>query len=851
MTSEHGTDRPGPGFGAVLRDHRRRARLTQVELASRAAVGVRTVRDLECGRAARPQRMTAELLADALGLCGADRTDFLEAARGHAPAAPPAIDAAPADAIPADAGAPPAPRVVRLPPAADLIGRDADVAELAAELTRPGSEAPGGVTLVGLAGVGKTALALVVAHRIAAAHPGGVAGIVVTDGSTAGEILGGVAAVFAAGRPDDLPAQLAGRSAVLLVDAVERSPDAVAEALSRLRERVPGLRFLATGRHSVGLPDERVRPVAPLVAPSADSGAASGEAASYPAVALFLDRLARVGRSEVGPDEVAAAVTLVRCLGGLPLAIELAAARGRVLTVAEILDRYGDRVLDLSRPDAARPETVVSLRDAVDASYRLLDPAERYALRRLAMFRHRWSLRLAEQMLADGPTAGTDVVHVLDRLLGLGLLSVRGARSSRFRLLDVVRDFGTERASAKGELAAFRRRHAAVLADLAQQAAPDLVGGDLTSAAARLDDVAGDLGAALTFAAGEDPHTALRIAAALPCWWQFRSREVTGRQWLRRLLDDPRTADADPVVRAWAYAGLARLAGPQERAAAQIALASFERLGDAAGRVTTHLLLAVPARGEPDEARAHAEAALVLARRHARLRDVAIAQHHLSWHDIRVGDLAAARRRLAEVERLARRCGDYRVRAVAVAALAELARLDGRPEDAERLGRRAVAELDTVGLAAPNHRRRVLATIGLALARSGRFAEAAALRDEVPSVSLAGTELPGSGFPWAGVPSAEFSAALLDGGIAAGRGERARAAECFARAAEAHAVGDDPRDLVAALVGLIAATPDPAVRRDAAHRLDVLCGSASIALLPWERESLGTIAADPADPDVA
>ncbi|BFU48055.1 ATP-binding protein [Krasilnikovia sp. MM14-A1004] len=868
MTSEHGAGEPGARFGAVLRSYRKRVGLTQAELAARAAIGVRTVRDLERGRAARPQRTTAVLLADALGLTGAGRAEFLGAARGH-PASPASVPA------PAPAEPPP---VVRLPPAGELIGRDADVDELVDELARPAfddgpvaRERPGGITLVGLAGVGKTVLALVVAHRIAAAHPAGVAGIVVTDGSTAGEILGGVAAVFGVGRPEDLPARLAGRSAVLLVDAVERSPDAVADALSWLRGRVPHLRFLATGRHSVGLPDERVRPVAPLVAPPAEAGATAGDAAAYPAVALFLDRLARVGRTPVGPDEVAAVVTLVRRLGGLPLAIELAAARGRVLTVAEILDRYGDRVLDLSRAAASPPETVVSLRDAVAASYRLLNRAERDALRRLSMFRHRWSLRLAEQMLADGPTAGTDVVHVLDRLLALGLLSVRGTRSSRFRLLDVVRDFGTERAAAKGELSGFRRRHAAVLADLAQQVAPDLVGGDLAAAAARLDDVAGDLGAALTFAAGDDPHTALRIAAALPCWWRFRSREVTGRQWLRRLLDDPRTADADPAVRAWAHAGLAQLApehgaGPQERDAARAALAGFERLGDPAGQVTAHLLLAVPNPGAGgfEQARGHAEAALALARRHARLRDMAVAQHHLSWHEVRVGDLAAARRRLAEVERLARRCGEYRLRAAALAASAELARLDGRTEDAERLGRRAVAELDAVGLAAPNHRRRVLATIGLALARAGRFAEAVAVRDEwdagaasAPCGALAGAELPGSGFPGAQAPSERFSAALLDGGIAAGRGKGARAAACFARAAEACTAGMDPRDLVAALVGLVSSTPDPEVRRDAYARLTELCAATGTTLLPWERAGLraaGALSASevPADdPDVA
>ena len=808
MTSDHGAGHGGPGFDALLRSHRLRAKLTQQELAARAAVGVRTVRDLERGRASRPQRTTAELLAAALGLAGPERVTFLAAARGQSagPAETPAFN--------------------RLPPAGDLIGRDGDVAELAALLTEPAPYGPRGVTLVGLAGVGKSALAFVVAHRVAPAHPGGVAGIVITDGNTVGEILGGIAAAFGVGRPDDLSGRFAGSSALLLVDAVERAPDAVAEALSRLLARIPALRFIATGRHPVGLPAERIWPVSPLVAPPADVGPALADVAAYPAVALFLDRLARVRRAPIGPDEVAPTAMLVRRLGGLPLAIELAAARGRVLTVAEILDRYGDRVLDLSRSGGG-DETVVSLRDAVAASYRLLDDAEQSALRRLAMFRYRWSLALAEQMVADGPTGGSDVVHLLDRLLELGLLSVRGSRAVRFRLLDVVRDYAAERAMAEGELIAFRRRHAAVLADFAEQIAPELAGGRLVEAAVRLDDVTGDLGAALTFAASEDPHAALRLAAALPRWWRFRFRDVTGRQWLRRLLDDPRTADADPALRAWAKVGLAQLAGEhvagvEEIAAATAALREFDQLGDPAGRLAAHAELAAlwMRAGGYDEGRRHADAALTQARRSGRLRDMAVAEHNLTWHELREGDLAGAKRRLAEVERLAGRSGEYRLRAVAVGHLAELARLDGELEEAERLGRRAIAELDAVGLAAPNHRRRVLATIGLAMAEALRLAEASAILAELRP------------------PADDFSAAALEGSIAMGQGEPKRAAECFARAAEVHEPGDDPRDKVMALLGVAVCTPDADERRVAVENLGLLCHEAGISLLPSERARL-------------
>ncbi|GAA0474683.1 hypothetical protein Ade02nite_75380 [Paractinoplanes deccanensis] len=805
MGAYDGDGRGGSGFDVVLRRHRLRARLTQEELAARAAIGVRTVRDLERGRASRPQRTTAELLAAALGLSGAERDAFLAAARGQSSEEPP-----------------PPTGFLRVAQTVELIGRDEESAELSSLLTDP--DGPRGLTLVGIAGVGKTSLAFVVARRVAGAYPGGVAGVVITDGSTVGEMLGSIAAEFGVGRPDDLRDKLAGQAALLFIDAVERSPEAAAETLARLLDRLPELRFIATGRHPVGLRAERVRPVAPLTAPPPETANTLADVTAYPAVGLFLARLGR----ELESDEVAPLAALVRRLGGLPLAIELAAARGRVLTVPEILDRYGHRVLDLDRPGSGLParETVVSLREAVAASYRLLNPDEQRALRRLAMFRYRWSIEIAEQLIADGRT---DVVHLLDRLLELGLLSVRGRRAYRFRLLDVVRDYAAERAAAEGELTENRRRHALVLADLAQRIAPDLSGAGLAEAADHLDSVAGDLGTALTFAAGEDPHTALRIAAALPRWWRFRGRDVTGRQWLRRLVDDPRTADAEPAVRAWARIGLAQLAlehgaGAEEIGSAAAALAEFERLGSAAGQLTAHTQLASlwMTTGAYSEARRHGEAALALAQQGGRTRDMAIAENNLTWHEVREGDLQAARRRLAAVDELAGACGELRLRAVALANLAEVARVDGRPDEAERLGRVAMTELVEVG--DPNHRRRLLATIGLALAESGRLDEAEAVRNQLRPE---------------GDQPADGPAAVVEAAIALHRGENKRAAECFAAAADAYEGGHDPRDTVEALVGLIVSTPNAEERETAVRRLRDLCRTGGITLLPRDRSRLG------------
>ncbi|RKN46388.1 ATP-binding protein [Micromonospora endolithica] len=855
------------GLSELLRGHRLAAGLTQAELATRAGVGVRTVRDLERGRSARPQRTTVELLAGALDLAGEDRSAFLAAARGPVPA--PRDGSGPAAAVDTD---PAAGATSALPPPVTLIGRERDVAELVGTLlTDP---VPRLMSLVGLTGVGKTALALTVAHEVAGGYPGGVAGVLIGEGSDAADVLTAALTVFGVARLPELATRLAGRPALLMMDAVERAPNAAADAVRGLTAAAPSLRVLVTGRHPVGLPGERVRPVAPLDVPPPGGEGGAPSLADYPAVALFTARLAQVRPEPPTPDELPALAALVRRLGGLPLAIELMAARARILDLNELLDRYGDRVLDLATSSGAagrpgwdpadpagtrdgRVAAAETLRDAVATSYRLLAPDERAALRRLAAFGNRWSVEMTEEMLADGGdsdgTVVVDPVPLLDRFLELGLLSVRGVGPFRFRLLDAVRDFAAEQAAGAGEWTAIRRRHAEVLARLVARTAPDLVGVHLPAAVYRLDQVSGDISWALAHAAVDDPGTALRLAAGLVRWWRFRGRDVAGRQWLCRLLADPRTADADPVLRAWASLGVARLAaehgaGPEEVPTVRMALAAFRTAGDVAGELAARTVLGelLVGAGGHDEAREHAEAVLALAARHGRTRDMAVAQGNLSWHEIRAGDVPAARRRLAAVDRLATQCADRRLRLLAQADLVELSRLEGRYADAADQGRRVLRALD--GLGDPGHRRRVLGAVGLALAQAGRAAEAAEvlaeLRPPIASVPLAPAVVvaPRVRFDDLDAVSGAFPdarpedavCALIEGYLALHRGDRDLAAEWFTAVAELGSGGPDRREVVEALVGLAASTGDPEVL----DRLDAASRDGGVRLLPREEELL-------------
>ncbi|WFE25719.1 helix-turn-helix domain-containing protein [Solwaraspora sp. WMMD791] len=861
MSPDHAPDQSTVGFDELLRGCRLAAGLTQAELAARAGVGVRTVRDLERARSSRPQRTTVDLLAAALGLTGADLAEFAAAARGHAAVLRPAVPRQYAPTLAAvaagtDGDDPVAGTTVGgsrgLPPAAELIGRDCDVAELANILTSADGSGAGLTSLVGLAGVGKTSLALAVAANATRHLPGGAGGIVVTEGSSVSDVLTATATVFDVGRIHDLAARLADAPALLLVDAVERSPVATADALYWLLRVAPTLRVVATGRHPVGLPGERVWPVAPLEVPPADTEADLAAVADYPAVKLFLARLRKVRREQVHPTEVGALVGLVRRLGGLPLALELAAARGRALDLNEIFNRYGDRPLDLTGPPS-REAVAVTLRDAVAASYALLTPAERRGVRRLSVLRNRWSVELAEGMLAADDTAGTtdadtavDPVPFLDRLMSLGLLGARGAGPYRFRLIDVIRDLATERAAAHGELSAIRRRHAVLFAGLAERATADLAGPKLVTTVNRLDEVASDLWAALAHSANDDPHTALRLAAALPRWWRFRGRDVAGRRWLRRLLDDPRMVDVDPTVRAWAQVGVAQLAvehgaGAQELPAARAALATFTELGDTAGELATRTVLSAAclAAGQFTEARDHAQAVLAVAGRTGRVRDMTLAQHDLAWHEVRAGDLRAARRRLAAVDRLAARTGEDRLRLLARANLAEVARLEGRYARAVDLARRVLAALTAVG--DPSHRRRVLGTLALALAQDGRLAEAAAALTQLRSYSMPVDELdrgPVRPVDPAGAGD-DPRCALIEATIAAARGDRELAVEWYAVAARSRCAGSQPRDAIEAMVALAAGTETAAARQAALDRLTAAAKESGITLLPRERQEIG------------
>ncbi|MEU7865611.1 helix-turn-helix domain-containing protein [Dactylosporangium sp. NPDC049140] len=835
--ADHDPRNAGAGFAATLRASRLARGLTQDELAARAGLGVRTLRELERGRVARPQRNTVALLADALDLTGPARDAFLSSATSRAPLPPNggrhdnvarrSRAGKPADVVepPVLAGLdPPLPApshaartALPLPTMPPLVGRDADIAEL---LGRLGTQAEV-IALIGMAGVGKSGLAHAVAHRAVEAGWTAVS-VTVVNVSEPTDIFSAVAAVFCVARAEELGERFGGPGAppaLLVLDGVDRAPRAALEAIAWLRARVPAVRMLLTSRQPLagvlpGALDWQVQPLEVPVGRRLEPAALR----EVPAVALFVERLRAVRREPARDDELSTIAELVRRLDGLPLAIELAAARGRVLELGELLARYGNRVLDLAATDPAGRR----LRDAVADSYALLAGHEQAALRRLSTFRGKWSVELAEALL-DGVV--DDVEAVLDRLVGLGLVSVRGPGDLRFRLLDVVFDFAAERCADAGELRAARLRHAEVVTRTVVRTSAELTGPGTAAAVLRLDYLNSDIRTALRYTSVREPELALRLVGAIPRWCRLRGRDVEAYQLLHRLLRDRRTQGCDPATRAWAQVGAAMLAtahgrGVEELCATEAALLVLAERGDVTGELTARALLAGiwQALGGSDQARAHNEAALTLAIRAGRPREIAVAQNNLAWHDVLAGDLGTAGRRLEGAGRRALDVGDARLRALTEANLAEIARLDGRFDEAIALARRAATAIAEVG--DPTHRVRVLGTLGQAYAETGQVGEASAVLAEL-----------------AAVPGSAGAAALVSGYLALGRGDRPAAAAAFETAANFLAARDDVRDVLEALVGL-AASAGPAGRERALSDLAGVRERSGIRLLPREHRLL-------------
>jgi predicted ATPase/DNA-binding XRE family transcriptional regulator len=451
----------------------------------------------------------------------------------------------------AETVATPLPALVASPlpaPPNALLGRERQVAEVASLLRRPDVRL---LTLTGPGGIGKTRLALAAAAELRAEY-GGV--VFVPLAAVADPALVALAVAQAlgvsvgAGQPPETALQhwLRERELLLLLDNFEQV-SAAAPLVSRLLAATPGLRVLVTSRSLLRIYGERDMAVPPLDLPAVEEdGVRLGgdgvagppeKIGAAPAVRLFVDRAqaARPG-FRLTPENARIIAAICAQLDGIPLAIELAAARLRLLSPHTLLARLQDRMAALSGGPRDLPERQRTLRGALDWSYDLLSLAERRAFRRLAVFVGGVTAAGAEAIDPRPPGEGAETVDLLAQLLDHSLLRLEGDADGdgRFSMLETIRAYALERLDEAGETASLRRAHALYYTALAEEAERQLAGPSHAAWLERLDAERDNLRAALgwALAAPEGAETAVRLAAALWKFWRTRSRQHEGRRWL-------------------------------------------------------------------------------------------------------------------------------------------------------------------------------------------------------------------------------------------------------------------------------------------------------------------------------
>lgn len=574
-----------------------------------------------------------QALADALRLRQDERARFLAAARP-----PPAGERG--------SGRPEQQFVQGLPRLTFMVGREREVKTVTSLLQSNVRL----LTLTGPGGVGKTRLALEVAELLRDAFADGVS--VVSLASVVDPSLVAAAVATALGvrettgstRQESLESALAGQELLLVLDNFEQVVEA-APLLAALLAKAPRLRVLVTSRAALRLRGEHELPVQPFPAPSGETA----ELATSPAVTLFVERAQAVNPSFVLTASVAQTVAAIcRRVDGLPLAIELAASRVKILSPDALLERLQRGASALGPGLRDMPARQQSLRATLSWSHDLLSADERVLFRRLAVFVGGWTVEAAEAVCGGKGLVAEGVLDGLAALADQSLVTPQEGPDPRVGMLETIREYASERLEESGEADAIRELHAAYFLALAERVEPKLR--ERGEWGALLDTEHDNLRAALRWARDRCRwDMGLRIATALAHFWFLRGQYGEGRGWLEQFLRESGGEDDASATRARALAGLAALTYNQGEyaKAAQLfeqSLALHRRLSDreATARVLADLGGVMRDWGERTRAAALQEEALTLYRDLDDRRGVAHAMVNLGMTVYFDGDLERA-----------------------------------------------------------------------------------------------------------------------------------------------------------------------------------------------------------------
>lgn len=547
-------------LASLLKNYRVQAGLSQQMLADKALVSVQAVSALERGYRKVPYPKTLERLADALALPAEARTVLEESARRARGLRLQEQEGALTHNLPRQL--------------TSFLGRE-DVVKEVGSLVK---SAPL-VSVVGTGGVGKTRVAIEVAPQLLGEFPDGVCFVELAPLNDPELVTHALAAALGLQESPRTPllntllSHLSRKQLLIVLDNCEHVIDQTRRVVGSLLRECSKLKFLTTSREALTVTGERVYRLPSLAFP--EKNVAPDEAVKYGAVALFVDRVrAADARFSVTKENVTPIVEICRRLDGLPLAIELAAARATVLSPWQIAERL-DRIFDLLVPNdhAALPRHQ-TMRAVIEWSYVLLSSQARLLFDRVSIFASSFSLETATTVCTDGRLAGDDVLELLSALIAQSMVMVDFSRGeARYHMIEATRQYALERLAERGEREAISQRHALSCLRIAQRLDKDWYGADergwLRDAAAELDNCRAAL--AWSLVEKQDLQTGCLIAGSLERVW-YSLAPVEGRNWVRlalSVLDD----EASPATRCLLNIADAELCGALGEYVASLAAA--------------------------------------------------------------------------------------------------------------------------------------------------------------------------------------------------------------------------------------------------------------------------------------